>query len=66
MNWRRLSRLLVIALAVFGGIALAGGVLIALWGPTLSTQRLVAFLTTMFAVTGAAVTVAVVVVTDRG
>jgi len=66
MSWRRLSRLLMIALVVFGVIALAGFVLIMLWVPTLSTYRLVAFITCMFAVTGAAVTVAVAVITDQG
>ena len=66
MNWRRLSKLLLIALAVFGVIALAGGVLIAVWVPTLSTYRLVAFVTCMFAVTGAAVTVAVAVIGGQG
>jgi len=66
MNWRRLSRLLMIALVVFGVIALTGFVLIWVWVPTLSTYRLVAFVTCMFAVTGAAVAVAVAVITDQG
>ena len=66
MDWGRLSKLLVIALSVFGVIALAGGVLIMLWVPTLSTYRLVAFVTCMFAVTGAAVAVAVAVIGGQG
>lgn len=40
---------------VFGVIALAGFVLIILWVPTLSTCRLVACITCMFALTGATV-----------
>ena len=55
----RLSRLLLIALSVFGVIALAGYVLIMVWVPTLSAYRLVAFITCMFAVTGAVVAIAV-------
>ena len=66
MEWHRLRRLLVIALSVFGVIALAGGVLIAVWVPTLSTYRLVAFMSCMFAVTGAAVTVAVAAIGGYG
>ena len=66
MDWRRLSRLLLIALAVFGVIALAGGVLLMVWVPTLSTYRLVAFVTCMFAVTGAVVAVAVAVIGGQG
>jgi len=41
-------------------------VLIAVWVPTLSAYRLVAFITCMFAVTGAAVTVAVAVIGGQG
>ena len=66
MDWRRLSRLLLIALSLFGAIALAGGVLIMLWVPTLSTYRLVAFVTCMFAVTGAVVAVAAAVIGSQG
>ena len=66
MSWHRLRRLLLIALAVFGVIALAGFVLIVLWVPTLSTYRLVAFIASMFAVTGAVVAVAVAVIGGQG
>ena len=66
MDWCRLSRLLLIALSLFGAIALASGVLIMLWVPTLSTYRLVALVTCMFVVTGAVVAVAVAVIGSQG
>jgi len=66
INWQRCRRLLLTAIGTFAVIALAGFVLIWVWVPTLSTYRLVAFITCMFAVTGAAVTVAVAVITDQG
>lgn len=62
----RLSKLLIIAIVVFGVIALAGYVLIAVWAPTLSAYRLVAFITCMFAVTGAVVAVAVTATRSPG
>ena len=53
MNWRRLSKLAAVAIGTGVVIALAGFVLIFLLAPTVSTYRLVAFITCMFAVTGA-------------
>ena len=66
MNWRRLSKLAAVAIGTGAVIARAGFVLIWVWARTLSTYRLVAFIACMFAVAGAAVGVAVAVITGQG
>jgi hypothetical protein len=42
-------------LLAFGGIALGGFVLIALWAPTASPYRMAAFIASMFALAGGVV-----------
>ncbi len=53
MSWANLKRLLFTTLGSFTAIAAAGLVLILLIGPTASPYRILAFMTAMFAVSGA-------------
>jgi len=60
MNWGRLITLIVIGIGTFAVIALGAFVLITLYAPTRSTYSFVGFIGTMFAVTGAVITVVIV------
>ncbi len=59
MNWHRLGKLTLVGVATFAAIWVAGAVLGLLWTPTVSPTRLVAFLVSMFAVTGGMLAVVV-------
>ncbi len=64
MNWHRLGRLALVGIGTFAAIWIGGVLLALLWAPTSSPSRLVAFVGSMFAVTGAVI--AVVVWAARG
>jgi len=65
MSWDSLKRLLLTALGAFAAIATAGLVLILLLAPTITPYRLVAFITAMFAVTGAVLGMVICVHTSK-
>ena len=64
MNWHRLGKLAFVGIGTFAAIWIGGVVLALLWAPTSSSSRLVAYLGSMFAVTGGVI--AVVVWAARG
>ena len=65
MNWHRLGKLALVGIATFAAIWI-GGVLLGLaWAPTSSPSRLVGFIATMFAVTGALLAVVVWAAKDK-
>lgn len=59
MKLYRLGQLALVGIGTFAAIWIGGVVLALLWAPTSSPSRLVAYLGSMFAVTGAVVAVAV-------
>ena len=65
MNWHRLGKLALVPVLTFAAIWAGGVVLAWLWPPTASPARLVAYLGTMFAVTGATLAVVAWVVGNR-
>lgn len=65
MRLTRIARVLVPAVVVFVGLTVAAVVLVLLTAPTASPAGLVAFLASMFAVTGAVVTAAVIGTRER-
>lgn len=65
MSWDSLKRLLLTALGTFAAIATAGLVLILLLAPTITPYRLVAFITAMFAVSGAVLGMVICIHTSK-
>ena len=65
MSWDSLKRLLLTALGTFAAIAAAGLVLILLLAPTITPYRLVAFITAMFAVSGAVLGMVICIHTSK-
>ena len=59
INWHRLGKLALVAISTFAAIWIGGVLLGLLWGPISSPSRLVAFIGSIFAVTGAVLAVVV-------
>ena len=59
INWHRLGKLALVGIGTFAAIWVSGVVLALLWAPTCSPARLVAYLGSMFAVTGAVLAVVI-------
>ena len=59
INCHRLGQLALVGIGTFAAIWLGGVVLALLWAPTSSPSRLVAYLGSMFAVTGAVLAVVI-------
>ena len=65
MNWHRLGKLSFVGIGTFAAIWI-GGVLLALaWAPTSSPSRLVAFQSTMLAVTAGVLAVVIWAAKDK-
>ena len=65
MNWHRISKLALVGIGTFVAIWLGGVLLALVWAPTSSPSRLVAFQSTMLAVTGAVLAVAIWAASNR-
>ena len=65
MNWHRLGKLALVGISTFAVIAFAAFIYIRLFGPFVTIHRLVAFIGTIFAVSGAVVAVVVVWAASR-
>ena len=59
MNWHRLGRLALVGIGTFAAIWIGGVLLSLLWAPTSSSSRLVAFQSTMLAVTAGVLAVVI-------
>jgi len=65
MSWYRLGELVLVAVLTFAAIWIGGVLLALLWAPTSSPARLVSYIATMFAVTGAVLAVVVWAAKDK-
>ena len=65
MNWHRLGKLAIIGVGTFAAIWIGGVLLALLWAPTSSPPRLVAFIGSMFAVTGGVLAVVIWAAKDK-
>ena len=59
INWPRLGKLALVGVGTFAAIWIGGVLLALLWAPTSSPPHLVAFIGSMFAVTGAVLAVVI-------
>ena len=59
INWPRLGKLALVGIGTFAAIWIGGVVLALSWAPTSSPSRLVAYLGSMFAVTGGVLAVVI-------
>ena len=59
INWHRLGQLALVGMGTFAAIWAGSVVLALVWAPTSSPSRLVAFQSTMLAVTGAVLAVVI-------